>query len=142
MADLKKSMPPNEQIALYEPMPLMKMERKYPKIAISWKTIGLTPLISCTLRRLELNLYYYSIENFNRQLQLPRQNRIPTDESLLKMLSAMMDITRNGPAVARIGARSIHSLKFILPTEYLNSTTASSVKGKLHARKAVALDMP
>lgn len=101
MVDLKKVYAAvDEQTALYE-LDLFeeKWGKKYPKIALSWRSHW--PNLSTYFKYpQEVRTLIYTtnaIENFNRQLRKVTKAKsvFPTDDSLLKMLYlAMMDITK------------------------------------------------
>lgn len=101
MVDLKKVYAAvDEQTALYElDVFEEKWGKKYPKIALSWRSHW--PNLSTYFKYLqEMRTLIYttnSIENFNRQLRKVAKAKsvFPTDDSLLKMLYlSMMDITK------------------------------------------------
>jgi transposase-like protein len=101
MVDLKKVYAAiDEQTALYELDTFdEKWSKKYPKIAVSWRTNW--PNLSTYFKYpQEVRMLIYttnSIENFNRQLRKVTKAKsvFPTDDSLLKMLYlAMIDITK------------------------------------------------
>lgn len=101
MADLKKVYAAiDEPTALYELDAFEeKWGKKYPKIAVSWRTKW--PNLSTYFKYpQEVRTLIYttnSIENFNRQLRKVTKSKsvFPTDDSLIKMLYlAMTDITR------------------------------------------------
>ena len=99
-----------------------RWDKKYPKIAQSWRDHW--PNLSTYFKfPAEIHRLIYTtnaIEGFNRQLRKVTKAKIvfPTDDSLLKMLYlAMVDITRSGQGVVRIGARSTLRWWSILRTE-------------------------
>ncbi len=101
MVDLKKVYAAvDEQTALFELDTFEeKWGKKYPKIALSWRSHW--PNLSTYFKYpQEVRTLIYTtnaIENFNRQLRKVTKAKsvFPTDDSLLKMLYlAMMDITR------------------------------------------------
>ena len=101
MVDLKKVYAAiDEQTALFELDTFEeKWGKKYPKIALSWRTHW--PNLSTYFKYpQEVRTLIYTtnaIENFNRQLRKVTKAKsvFPTDDSLLKMLYlAMMDITK------------------------------------------------
>ena len=101
MADLKKVYAAvDEGTALYELDSFEeKWGRKYPKIAISWRS-NWPNLATYFKYPQEVRTLIYTtnaIENFNRQLRKVTKSKsvFPTDDSLLKMLYlAAMDITK------------------------------------------------
>jgi transposase-like protein len=100
MADLKAVYSaPDEQSALFAlDMFDQKWSKKYPKIAVSWRT-NWAHLATYFKYPKEVRTLIYttnSIEGFNRQLRKVTKNKgvFPTDDSLFKMLYlAMTDIT-------------------------------------------------
>ena len=85
-------------------------DKKYPKILQPWRD-NWANLSTCFKFPQEVRRLIYTtnaIEGLNRQLRKVTKSKsvFPTDDSLLKMLYlAMMDITKNGRIVVRIGAR-------------------------------------
>ncbi|VBB07156.1 transposase mutator type [Lucifera butyrica] len=101
MADLKKVYAAiDEQTALYQLDSFdEKWSKKYPKIALSWRTnwANLSTYFKYPQEVRTLIYTTNAIESFNRQLRKVTKSKsvFPTDESLLKMLYlAMMDITK------------------------------------------------
>ena len=101
MADLKQVYGAvDEQTALYELEQFEeKWQRKYPKIAQSWRNnwANLSTYFKYPQEVRTLIYTTNAIENFNRQLRKVTKSKsvFPTDDSLLKMLYlAMMDITK------------------------------------------------
>jgi transposase-like protein len=101
MADLKAVYgAPDEQSALFALDTFeQKWSKKYPKIAVSWRT-NWANLATYFKYPKEVRTLIYttnSIEGFNRQLRKVTKNKgvFPTDDSLFKMLYlAMIDITK------------------------------------------------
>lgn len=101
MADLKNIYAAiDEQTALYQLDAFdEKWSKKYPKIALSWRT-NWAKLSTYFKYPQEVRTLIYTtnaIESFNRQLRKVTKAKsvFPTDDSLLKMLYlAMMDITK------------------------------------------------
>ena len=101
MSDLKKIYRANsEEVALLELDSFEeKWKKKYPKIAVSWRSKW-SNLATYFKYPQEIRTLIYttnSIETFNRQLRKVTKSRsvFPTDDSLLKLLYlAMMDITK------------------------------------------------
>ena len=101
MADLKAVYSaPDEQSALFALDTFdQKWSKKYPKIAVSWRT-NWANLATYFKYPKEVRTLIYttnSIEGFNRQLRKVTKNKgvFPTDDSLFKMLYlAMTDITK------------------------------------------------
>jgi len=101
MADLKKVYAAiDEQTALYQLDTFdEKWGKKYPKIALSWRTnwANLSTYFKYPQEVRTLIYTTNAIENFNRQLRKVTKSKsvFPTDDSLLKMLYlAMIDITK------------------------------------------------
>jgi transposase-like protein len=101
MADLKSVYgAPDEQSALFALDTFeQKWSKKYPKIAVSWRTnwVNLATYFKYPKEVRTLIYTTNSIEGFNRQLRKVTKNKgvFPTDDSLFKMLYlAMMDITK------------------------------------------------
>jgi len=101
MADLKSVYgAPDEQSALFALDTFdQKWSKKYPKIAVSWRS-NWANLATYFKYPKEVRTLIYttnSIEGFNRQLRKVTKNKgvFPNDDSLFKMLYlAMMDITK------------------------------------------------
>jgi len=101
MADLKKVYTAvDEQTALYQLESFdEKWSKKYPKIALSWRTnwANLSTYFKYPQEVRTLIYTTNAIESFNRQLRKVTKSKsvFPTDDSLLKMLYlAMVDITK------------------------------------------------
>ena len=101
MADLKKVYAAvDEQMALYQLDSFdEKWSKKYPKIALSWRSnwANLSTYFKYPQEVRTLIYTTNAIESFNRQLRKVTKSKsvFPTDDSLLKMLYlAMQDITR------------------------------------------------
>ncbi|MBP2658223.1 MAG: transposase mutator type, partial [Firmicutes bacterium] len=101
MADLKKVYTAvDEQTALYQLDSFdEKWSKKYPKIALSWRTnwANLSTYFKYPQEVRTLIYTTNAIESFNRQLRKVTKSKsvFPTDDSLLKMLYlAMVDITK------------------------------------------------
>lgn len=101
MADLKRVYTAsNEELALFELDSFEeKWQRKYPKIAVSWRA-NWPKLATYFKYPQEVRTLIYTtntIEGFNRQLRKVTKSKsvFPTDDSLFKMLYlAMIDITK------------------------------------------------
>jgi len=101
MSDLKAVYgAPDEQSALFALESFdQKWSKKYPKIAVSWRSnwVNLATYFKYPKEVRTLIYTTNSIEGFNRQLRKVTKNKgvFPTDDSLFKMLYlAMMDITK------------------------------------------------
>jgi len=101
MADLKAIYgAPDEQSALFALETFdLKWSKKYPKIAVSWRSNWVNLATHFKYPKEVRTLIYTtnSIEGFNRQLRKVTKNKgvFPNDDSLFKMLYlAMMDITK------------------------------------------------
>jgi transposase-like protein len=101
MVDLKAVYgAPDEQSALFALESFdQKWSKKYPKIAVSWRSnwVNLATYFKYPKEVRTLIYTTNSIEGFNRQLRKVTKNKgvFPTDDSLFKMLYlAMMDITK------------------------------------------------
>ena len=101
MGDLKAVYSaPDEQAGLFALDAFeQKWDKKYPKIAVSWRSnwVNLSAYFKYPKEVRTLIYTTNSIEGFNRQLRKVTKSKgvFPTDDSLLKMLYlAMMDITK------------------------------------------------